>query len=351
MLEFKVNDFLSLRNDGYETDIYVKGKKFIQCKFLLINIPVNEITSLDNIKSIDEVADNLDQSLEGSNPQKYNVGRRTEFWAHCSNLQLWAEHGYDTKLLHRNLSFPLLKKLTEMGDKTAEKVFKEEVAKRMMEGSINVALYLLKERYLDFLTKEEKMVVFLSSNKKLKEQIFYILKREECVNIVKSVISNEMARLIEKVGGWKIGKNFREDIENKIEEDNIEEAISLIGNKYWEMYHEKEIEYSFYKKYEKTQESMGKLLSKDNVLRRNALLVLKELAELGDVVAKQKSIEVLEKELKKKKMSVSDFLLMEGIRQPFYITGYYHQTNLYYNYGKNLSKTAKNWGFISYQPS
>ena len=44
-------------------------------------------------------------------------------------MQVWAEHNYYTRLLHRDITFPLLKKLTEGGDPLARKVFKEEIAK------------------------------------------------------------------------------------------------------------------------------------------------------------------------------------------------------------------------------
>lgn len=129
MLEFKVNDYLSLRNDGYKTQIYVNGIEFVQCKFLLINIPVDEVVSFEDIKSIDEAADNLDHSLEDLNSRKQNIGQITEFWAHCSNLQVWAEQDYDTRLLHSNLSFPLLKKLTEVGEKLLKKPLRKKLQK------------------------------------------------------------------------------------------------------------------------------------------------------------------------------------------------------------------------------
>ena len=237
MLKFKVNEYLSLWNNGYRTEIYVKDEKFIQCKFLLINVPIDQITSFDDIKSIDEVAEDLDHSLEGSSAQKYKIDNATEFWAHCSNLQVWAEHGYDTRLLHRNLSFSLLKRLTEVGDTKARKVFKEEIASRMMDGSVNVALYLLEQRYLDYLTNEEKKIVFLGSNNKLKEKIESILKKEE---------------------------------------------------------------------------NLGRILKDSDVLCRNSLLVLKELAELGDEKAKRSSIKEFEMRLKRNKMSLTDFLLNSG---------------------------------------
>lgn len=49
MKEFKINDNLSLIFQNSNTVIYVAGQRFMQCKFLLLNIPVNEIESLEEI--------------------------------------------------------------------------------------------------------------------------------------------------------------------------------------------------------------------------------------------------------------------------------------------------------------
>ncbi|MFX1322331.1 MAG: hypothetical protein ACFFAQ_11885 [Promethearchaeota archaeon] len=150
--EFKINDFLSLKLEGGKTFIYVKGERFNQCKFLLLEFSVDQVRSIDNIESIDELAEKLDRSLEGKSRK---IPLETEFWGHCSNLQAWYEHDYNTRLLHRNLAFPLLKKLTDCGDLLAKKVFKEEIAKRIESGYPPVVIYLIKERYLSYLNTEE----------------------------------------------------------------------------------------------------------------------------------------------------------------------------------------------------
>ena len=46
-----------------------------------------------------------------------------EFWGHRSNIQAWVECEYDTRLLHSNLSFPLLKALSDAGDPKAKAIF------------------------------------------------------------------------------------------------------------------------------------------------------------------------------------------------------------------------------------
>ena len=120
--EFKVNDFITLRLEYNRTNIYINEQIFKQCKFLLLNIPVDEIKSFDEIQSIDEAAEKLDTTLEPRNGYRVDkIPPDVEFWGHCSNIQTWYEHDYDTRILHRNIAFPLLKHLVEAGDSKATK--------------------------------------------------------------------------------------------------------------------------------------------------------------------------------------------------------------------------------------
>ena len=155
--EFKINKFLTVRQEDNEVNIYVNNEKFSQCMYLLLNIPINQIQELDEINSIDEAAELLDHSLEGMEQQEIEqqIPIETEFWAHSSNLQAWAENFYDTRLLHSNLAWPLLKELYEVGDPQAKKIFKEEIAKRLTCGYEPIITYLLEEGYLDYLSQEE----------------------------------------------------------------------------------------------------------------------------------------------------------------------------------------------------
>jgi len=155
MHEFNINDYLKLKLLYDKTFIYVNDEIFYHCKYILLDIPVEEAEYLDEIDSIDEAAEKLDHSLERSFKHNIRIPPETEFWGHCSNLQAWAENEYDTRLLHSNLAFPLLKKLTESGDPQAKRVFKEEIAKRFMKGHLPVSTFLIKEGYLFYLSKEE----------------------------------------------------------------------------------------------------------------------------------------------------------------------------------------------------
>ncbi len=171
MLEFKVSEFITLKLEedettlklgGKETVIYVSGERFQQCKYLLISIPVDEVSTFDEIQSIDEAAERLDRTME---QKVYNVNLppEAEFWGHCSNLQVWAENNYDTRILHRDLAFPLLRKLVEVGDLKAKQVFKEEICKRLERGNKTVIVFLREEGYLDYLSHEEILFAMLET--------------------------------------------------------------------------------------------------------------------------------------------------------------------------------------------
>ncbi len=154
MREFKVNEFITLKMEDQLTIIYVAGERFQQCKFLLLNIPVDKQNSFDDIKSIDEASEKLNGSREASKNAFY-IPPEVEFWGHCSNIQVWVENSYDTRLLHRNLAFPLLRRLTFEGDKLAKRIFSIEIAKRFSTGFIPVMIYLSEEGFLKYLSKEE----------------------------------------------------------------------------------------------------------------------------------------------------------------------------------------------------
>ncbi len=120
--EFKVNKHITLKLDHKgRTILYVDNEKFRQCHYLLIKISLDSLNnSKSEINSIDDLEENPNYSLEFSQDSDGgSIPPDAEFWGHSSNLQAWCELNYDTRILHRNLAFPLLKRLTEIGDKKA----------------------------------------------------------------------------------------------------------------------------------------------------------------------------------------------------------------------------------------
>ena len=174
-LEYKANQYITLKLVNGKIFIYVNGRRFIQCIKLILNIPKNDIHLYDEIESIDETAKLNDIYLFqnrmvrglGAKPvqdQSHDITTEQEFWGHCSNIQAWVEHEYDTRILISNMSFPLLRELNDVGDPLAKKVFKEEIALRLESAYPPVVEYLINQGYIKYLTSEEFNTILENNN-------------------------------------------------------------------------------------------------------------------------------------------------------------------------------------------
>jgi len=241
--EFKVNNYITLKleyntspwEEYWETVIYVNERRFDQCKFLLLKIPIEEIKTFDELESIDEAVEKLDRSLEPIHGPSEVIPPDVEFWGHCSNLQVWFENDYDSRLLHRNLAFPLLKRLTEVGDPLARKVFKDEIAKRLKKSSPVVVEYLINEDYFKYLNREEIESLLESPKSNLLKNMvilgYVILKgrlyKREKFNLRIFPVFGK-ARKIDDIKGLKFHTDLKElDLsENRICEINGLETLT-----------------------------------------------------------------------------------------------------------------------------
>lgn len=185
MQKFRINKFLDLRLEDSRTNIYVNNKLFRQCKYILLNIPVENLDITSEISSVDDAVELLGSHSEFIVPKSENFTPEAIFWAHCSNLQAWHEDNYNSSLLHSNLSFPLLKELTKAGDLNARKIFKEEIAKRFESNNITVIKFLLYNGYLAYLNTEELGIVLDNIKIKFSQIIVNNLKE-----LMKSVATN-----------------------------------------------------------------------------------------------------------------------------------------------------------------
>ena len=159
MEQYEINQYITLKLEKDKTVIYVNNDQFMTCKTLLMNIPREQIHLYSKLESIDDLilAHESIEDLTRANQDDNNliISPKEEFWGHCSNMQAWFENNYDTRLLDSVLAFPLLKKLSELGDQQAIRCFKEEIARRYLTGSFNTKKYLTGERYLNYLSQEE----------------------------------------------------------------------------------------------------------------------------------------------------------------------------------------------------
>jgi hypothetical protein len=148
--EVQINENITLKLENYLTTIYVNGQRFSQCKYLLIDIP--DIALGEEIDSIDKAEAKLSRALEG---RMDIISPQEEFWGHASNIQAWAENDYDSRILHRTIAFPLLKKLADLGDNRALIRFQEEIIKRIKEDYLTVTKYIVQEGYLAYIDEDQ----------------------------------------------------------------------------------------------------------------------------------------------------------------------------------------------------
>ena len=159
--------------ENKQTNIYVNGKSFSGCKYLLINISSNNISSYDKYKSINEIIDSLPEYRHTN-----NVGGLTPleaFRGHCSNLQAWYENDYNTDVLDIKLSFPLLRLLAKEGDKKAIRQFKEEVIHKFESQYLSTIQFLTKGHYGIYFTHSELEILQrdIIDNWKIKDEKAY----------------------------------------------------------------------------------------------------------------------------------------------------------------------------------
>ena len=206
--EYKINEYITLKLEDKRTQIYVNGKKFLQCMGLFLQIPPQTRHLYEELESIDEA---VEVYKYPSLFQNRTITPEQEFWAHCSNLQAWVEHQYDTRLLMSNASFPLLKKLTEAGDPIARKVFKEEIAQRLESGYPSVVQYLIIQGYISHFTPFEFKTIIETTNliKNVSAQPKMLSDfLQKCTDRFPTILGDILLKILELPEGKKILKKI-----------------------------------------------------------------------------------------------------------------------------------------------
>lgn len=213
----EINQYITLRLEHGKTFIYVNGRRFIQCIRLILNIPKDDVHLYDEVDSIDEAAklysNHVFQNRIVRGPmarpvpnQRHDITPEEEFWGHCSNIQAWVEHDYDTRILMSNIAFPLLRELVKAGDPMARKIFKEEIALRLESGYPSVVQYLLNQGYIRYFTPSEfkaiiettELIKGLSSDTKVFSRFLI-----SCVNKFPTIVEDILKQVLKLPEGKK----------------------------------------------------------------------------------------------------------------------------------------------------
>ena len=170
--EFVVNEYITLKLEEGKTVLYVNGQKFMYCMQLVIQIPKKQIKEYRDVKSIDESLEIY--SKMNDHKKNISISPKQEFWGHCSNIQAFVENNYDGRLLHSNLSLPLLRELSKNNNNFFLMRLKEEIASRLENATIENIIFLNNEGFLQYLKQEE---LFYSVLHKEDAEIMQILSK------------------------------------------------------------------------------------------------------------------------------------------------------------------------------
>jgi hypothetical protein len=67
-------------------------------------------------------------------------------------IRIWSENNYNSQLLHFKISFPLLKKLREVGETKFQIIFQQEILNRYATSTVKVKGFLEQEGYLKLIS-------------------------------------------------------------------------------------------------------------------------------------------------------------------------------------------------------
>jgi hypothetical protein len=157
-----LNKYMDLEWRENKPVVYVMGKPFRHCSFLMITFPEE---NPPNARTVDDLArDKRSRSLEtvkdidkylhdvgNLSPEEHVTEDDIMRW-HSMNLIAWIENDYNPDILNTNISFPLLVALSKAGDDKASRVLKSEVHDRVVNGSSSSRMTMIEmgmDEYFD----------------------------------------------------------------------------------------------------------------------------------------------------------------------------------------------------------
>ncbi len=168
-LRININRFLDVAYDEQvgRARVLVGGKPFLHCSFIVTTFPVgDDIPQIDSIEDCAMCLKHDARVLEHLGAREW-LTPAEEVLAHASNLQAWAENGYDMRLLHKNIAFPLLMELANAGDENAKRILDSEIGIRIREGNLATQITIV-NTVLDYIRDPELLKILLE-NKDLVE--------------------------------------------------------------------------------------------------------------------------------------------------------------------------------------
>ncbi|MFX1529955.1 MAG: hypothetical protein ACFFBC_02470 [Promethearchaeota archaeon] len=139
-INHKIKKSESYKSSGRENRIfiYVKNKP-------VISIHPNLFPSLKTLsQEIKEPIGRYEYNLK-------NFFTKTIFRRLTSNLLIWAENNYNSKLIDHKIGFPLLKELRKVGETKFQIILQQEILKTYASSTVQTKEFLRREGYLEFI--------------------------------------------------------------------------------------------------------------------------------------------------------------------------------------------------------
>lgn len=136
-LEFRAHSIAK----KHKTMIYIDGVPFHQCMYLAITrLPAEDVGGEVGVGTMDEVIQHLKKEHREHETNPAVLTEDEAFWGHLSSIQAWVELDYNLECMDSRLTFPLLKRLAEVGDAKAKRMLDAELESRLLGDSENVAI-------------------------------------------------------------------------------------------------------------------------------------------------------------------------------------------------------------------
>jgi hypothetical protein len=144
--EHVINEHLSVGMDQKNrVGVLVDGKWIQQCHHAILQIIDNNDQGLFTM-------DEAIKKLQINARKKIKIDPDTEFVAHASNIQGWAESGYDPRVLDSRIAVEILLELSTV-DKAANKKIEGEMMERFLQMPDSHKLWFF-ERYYQYLADD-----------------------------------------------------------------------------------------------------------------------------------------------------------------------------------------------------
>ena len=143
-ISININNYISLSLEKNKVKILILNEKFKEYN----------ITKLKDFIKTSKLKDDINIYIKYSKYTNQGIPSFNDFVLIAKHFIYWESNSYNINILDYRLSLPLLRKLVQVEDRKAKKVFYKQLLILLWTGDHLVLKYLIKERYDDYIRLE-----------------------------------------------------------------------------------------------------------------------------------------------------------------------------------------------------